>query len=168
MDLERYFIGAQHSASKRSILNRVLWAGIPFNGPHKLKITAISPESVKVLIPYKRKNLNHLKGLHACVLATGAEYASGLVLLQHLNPKEFRLIMKSMEVEYHYQGKMDAFVNYELPRTEVESQIIEKLKSENKVAFTCQIKVHDKEGNHLCTSHVHWQIKRWSAVTSST
>ncbi len=168
MDLEKHFDAARKSKSRLGILNRILWAGIPFNKPHRLRITELTEERTVIKIPYRRKNLNHLKGLHACVLATGAEYASGLILLQHLNPKNFRLIMQRMEVTYHYQGKMDAAVNYELTKAQVDEEILQKLETVDKVAFTCHVEVHDKEGNHLCTSKVHWQIKKWSAVTVRT
>lgn len=168
MDLEKHFEAARKSKSRLGLLNRILWAGIPFNKPHRLQIVEMTEERVVVKIPYRRKNLNHLKGLHACVLATGAEYASGLVLLQQLNAKNFRLIMQSMEVTYHYQGKMESFVKYELSKERVNTEIQQILESEDKVAFTCHVEVHDKEGNHLCTSKVHWQIKKWSAVTAHT
>lgn len=168
MDLTRHFENARNSAFSLRLLNHMLWRGIPFNKPHRLRITKLEKEGVEVLIPYRRKNRNHIQGLHACVLATGAEYASGLLLLQQLDPTKYRLIMKKLEVEYHYQGKEDALVSFPLSLHEVEQQILRPLETTEAVVHVCQVLVHDKTGNLLCTANVHWQIKPWSKVRTRT
>ena len=137
---------------------------IPFNKPHGLLIQEITPESTKVMIPYKRKNMNHLKGLHACVLITGAEYCSGLVLLQHLPPKSYRLIMKELSVEYHYQAKMESFAQFGLSREELNRQLGEGFQSTGVGDVQCDVSVSDAKGNSICTVTTHWQIKDWSKV----
>ena len=52
------------------LLNQGLSYMIPFNKPHGFKIVKISEEKIRTKLPYKRKNLNHIKGIHACAMAT--------------------------------------------------------------------------------------------------
>lgn len=137
---------------------------IPFNQPHGLKVVKLEPEETIVHVPYKKKNLNHLKGLHACALATAAEYCSGLVLFQYLDPKKYRLIMESIEVQYHYQARMEAAAKFGLQNEEVESSLIQPLASGDPVFYVCQIEVHDSDENHICTVRTNWQIKSWNQV----
>ena len=33
-----------------------------------------------------------------------------------------------------------------------------------KVLVDCEVKIHDKEGNHISTGSVKWQIKSWKKV----
>src|SRR5689334_25303249 len=72
---------AKHSRFFLWLLNRVLGYSIPFNKPHGIKLTAVHDDGVSVRLPYRRKNLNHLKGIHACALATMAEFSSGIALI---------------------------------------------------------------------------------------
>ena len=87
------------------VLNLVLLRVVPFNNQHKLKVLSIGEGEVCVSASYTRKNMNHIKGVHACLLATLCEYATGLSLLLHLSPKEYRVILKNINMTYHYQAK---------------------------------------------------------------
>lgn len=160
------FEKARNSSFQMKKLNFLLHRMIPFNHPHRLKVTKLETDDTRVLIPFIRKNKNHLNGLHACVLATGAEYCSGLVMLQHLGVKDYRLIMKSMDVQYHYQAKMDAVARFGMTKETLESTVIRALKEEGVAAISCDIQVHDIAENHICTVTTHWQIKEWKKVRS--
>lgn len=164
MNISKLIESARKSSWGLWKFNFILQRGIPFNRPHNIRITEIGGDYIVSSIPYIRKNLNHIKGIHACGLATAAEFTSGLVLLMHLNAKEYRLIMESIEVKYHYQAKMQAFAKYSISRQEVERTILIPLKTEESVYVRCEIPVHDKEGNHLCTGYTNWQIKKWTKV----
>jgi len=164
MNTDQLFEKARRSSFSLWMLNRVLYRMIPFNKPHGLKVSALMPEETIVVIPYKKKNLNHLKGLHACVLITGAEYCSGLVLLQHLNPRRYRLIMKDLKVTYHYQAKMEAHASFGLSSEFIEKNVVEQLKNNASADIECQIEVRDSQKNHLCTVVTNWQIKDWQKV----
>lgn len=137
---------------------------IPFNRPHGIRILALSNNSVEVTLPYKTKNMNHLKGLHACGLATAAEFSSGFLLLSRLGIENYRLIMQSLEANYFYQGKTHASAIYNLSEKDLEEKIIQVLKQEEKVNFECSVELKDKEGNHLCDVKTNWQIKKWEKV----
>lgn len=164
LDPETLFEKAKTSKRHLSLLNFGLARMIPFNKPHKFKITEISDWSIKVAIPYKRINFNHIKGIHACALATASEYATGLVLLNRLNPKSYRIIMQKMEMNYHYQAKMDAVVSFEISEEWLNREVIETLKTNESVVVNCEVVSHDTKGNHLTTGNIYWQIKPWNKV----
>jgi len=115
-------------------------------------------------IPLKRKNKNHINGIHACGLATTAEFCSGLVLLRMLNPTDYRLIMQKIEVEYHYQAKHTSNARFELNDAVFKSEILKPLENDGVAFYTCEIPVHDVKGNHVCTAYTRWQIKSWKDV----
>ncbi len=146
------------------ILNIALNSAIPFNKPHRFKVIEVSDNYLKTMLPYKRRNFNHINGLHACALATLSEFTTGLLLASKLDAKEYRLILKTLEMEYHYQGKMGAFAFYEITDDTLERQVIKPLQRQDAIIITCEVKIHDKNNNHLSTGQVHWQIKAWKKV----
>lgn len=146
------------------ILNKVLNRIIPFNLPHNFEILEISDTHIKTKLPFKRKNKNHIGGLHACALATLSEFTTGVMLLTGLDPKRYRLILKTLEVDYHYQGKMDAFASFSTTPAFMEEHIFEPLQKAEAVTLPCEVSIFDKEGNQLTTARVYWQIKDWKSV----
>jgi len=164
----KQLLGAMEAA-KRSpfrmwLLNRMLWTGIPFNAPHRLKVVSLDDDAVHISIPFKRNNKNHLNGLHACVMATASEYASGLALLQKADASRYRLIMQKLEVEYHAQGRQAAVATSRISKEEVEREITGPLASADSVVYPSKAEVHDLDGRHLCTATIYWQLKPWDKV----
>lgn len=155
---------AKTSRFYRWVLNKVLDRIIPFNQPHGFKILEVGDNYIKTFLPYKRKNKNHIGGLHACALATLSEFTTGALLLTELNPKKYRLILKTLEVNYHYQGKMDAFANFTISPEALQEQVFLPLKTVDSVILPCEISIQDQKGNELTTAKVYWQIKEWSKV----
>lgn len=164
VNLNKLFLEAQSSAWGMRKLNFVLHKGIPFNAPHKIKITKLANREATVSVPYIRKNMNHLKGIHACCLATAAEYTTGLVMLNALDPKKYRLIMESIEVKYFYQAKGPVEAVFKIDQQEFDSAIFEPLDRDGVVLYRCDILIHDEKKNHICTGTINWQIKLWSKV----
>jgi acyl-coenzyme A thioesterase PaaI-like protein len=163
--IARAFGRARQSKGRLWRLNLLMWIGIPFNAPHRLSIAKLTLEQVQVRIPFRRSNKNHLGSLHACAMATAAEYSSGLVLLQHVSADEYRLIMTKIEVVYHAQGRTAATAHSELASETVKRHILDPLQGgEDAVMFASMAEVHDLQNRHLCTATVHWQIKRWDKV----
>jgi hypothetical protein len=156
---------AAGSAFYRFLLNRVLARIIPFNAPHHPKIEKIHSDGISITLPYIRKNLNHLKGLHACALAALSEYTCGLQLVREFPATKYRLIMKELKMTYHYQGKISAVANFTLSKVEIKI-LKQELEKHEAVFRTFVIETHDVKGNHLCTAEVMWQLKRWEAVRS--
>jgi acyl-coenzyme A thioesterase PaaI-like protein len=155
---------AKHSSFYLKLLNWSLNRMIPFNKPHGFRIISIGDYHLKTLVPYKRKNLNHIRGLHACCLATISEFTTGFLLVSKLDAKKYRLIMQRLEMDYHYQGKMDATAEFSTSGEWFEENIYQPLKTNDAIVIQCEIKIHDAEGNHLTTGKVFWQIKNWSKV----
>ncbi len=154
---------AKRSNFYLAFLNIALLRAVPFNKPHGLKITSVHDDGVTIFLPYKRKNLNHLKGIHACALATLAEYASGISLLICIGT-DYRLIMKTINVTYHYQAKMNVAIALQLEKKMVEEKILTPLQTNDSVVFENKVEVYDVRRNHICTTVVQWQIKKWAKV----
>lgn len=155
---------AKHSTFWLWVLNRALPRVVPFNGPHRFRVVEIGDNHLRTLLPYRRSNFNHIRGLHACALATISEFVTGFMLLSRLDIKKYRLIMKRIEMDYHFQGKMDAYAAFQISPEWLKQQITDPLQSQEAVVVPCEVKIHDEKGNHLTTGKVFWQIKDWSKV----
>ena len=155
---------AKTSSFYRWILNWALARMIPFNKPHGFKVVEVGDHHLRTIIPYKKSNFNHIRGLHACGLATISEFTTGFMLISKLDMKRYRIIMQRLEMEYHYQGKMDAFAEYRLEDSWMEKEIYEPLKTQDAVVLPFEIKIFDANKNHLTTGTIFWQIKEWGKV----
>ncbi len=163
-DLKNILVKAGETPAMLKIINPVLRRMIPFNRPHRLTVTELSSERAIVRIPHRKSNLNHLKGIHALALSTASEYASGLMILRHLGTKDFRLIMKSLKTDYHYQGKTAIDAVFELSEMDVQEKILSQLDEDGKTDFLCEIVTFDQNQNHISTTTCDWQIKKWDRV----
>src|SRR6187399_3263209 len=152
---------ARTSAFYRKLLNWSLDRKVPFNKPHGFEIVEIGDYHLKTRIPYKRKNFNHIRGLHACALATISEFTTGFLLLTKLDGKKYRLIMQRLEMDYHYQGKMDSFAQFSVTPEWLETYVYAPLKSQDAIIVPCEVRIQDGKNNHLTTGKVFWQIKNW-------
>jgi acyl-coenzyme A thioesterase PaaI-like protein len=150
------------------LLNMGLARMIPFNKPHGFRILELGDYHIKLHIPYKRKNFNHIKGLHACALATLSEFGTGLLLISKLGFDVYRIIMQRLEMDYHYQGKTDATAHFEISKEWLQQNILVPLQSQESIVVICEIKIFDAQGKHLTTGKVHWQIKEWKRVKTKT
>lgn len=163
-DVNNILVKARTSSFYRMVLNWALDRMIPFNKPHGFRIIETGPDHLKTLIPYKKRNFNHIRGLHACALATISEFTTGFLLISKLDGKKYRLIMQRLEMDYHYQGKMDAIASFNAPDEWMQAHVYDPLKNNESTVIICEVKIHDTKGNHLTTGRVHWQIKDWQKV----
>lgn len=154
---------AQHSSLALWWFNRVMGWAIPFNQAHGFRVAAIGADSVTVAADYRRRNFNHIRGIHACAIATIGEYAAGLMLMRQFTPRDYRLIMASLEVEYHYQAKqaITAMAAWSPADTE---QCQAELVANGRVMQTMRSHIADRDGHHVATVTTHWQIKSWQQV----
>lgn len=164
IDLTKLLADAQKSGWGLKKLNFVMSRGIPFNKPHGIVVHKVENDTITTKIPYKKKNLNHIKGVHACGLATVGEFCSGLNLLRKIEAKKYRLIMQHLEVEYFYQARKTAYARHTLSDSTVKDEILGTLDSDGVCYHTCKIEIHDEDQNHLCNVFTKWQIKEWSKV----
>lgn len=164
MDISSMLSKARTSRLSRWWLNLLLPWSIPFNRPHGFKVVPLPAGGITVRIPNWRINRNHINGIHACALATAAEMCSGLSLLELLDPRKYRLIMRSLHVDYHYQAKQNALASCNPLATEILEQVVRPLEGQDAVDYTSTVMVNDTSGNHLATGTVTWQVKEWGKV----
>src|SRR5688500_18225780 len=158
-DVNTILVKARHSSFYRTILNWALDRMIPFNKPHGFRIIESGTHNLRTLIPYRKSNFNHIRGLHACALATISEFTTGFLLVSKLDAKKYRLIMQRLEMNYHYQGKMNAYAEFSISEEWMKTNIYDPLKASEAVVVNCQVKIFDEQKNHLTTGNVFWQIK---------
>ena len=146
------------------LLNAITARFVPFNKSHHLRIKYITNQSIIVELPYKKANLNHIKGIHACALATLCEYSTGVVLLTSTDSKLYRVILKNIHMTYHYQAKTAVTAKFELTKEWIDKNIIEPLKTKDAIFSELTVEVYDIANNHICTGLINWQIKLWKNV----
>ena len=164
MNITRIVNKAKKSGLHLKVLNIGLNRTVPFNRPHGFKVIEIGDYHLKTKVPYRKANFNHIRGIHACALATLSEFTTGFLLLTNLDPKKYRLIMQSLSMDYHYQAKMDAYGSFSISEVWLEKMIYKPLESTEKVIVACEVEIHDAENNHISTGKVNWQIKSWDTV----
>jgi len=162
--MQRIIEKAKTSAFHLKMLNFALSRTIPFNKPHGFKLSSLGDHYIEAFLPYKRANFNHIRGIHACALATLSEFTTGALLIFNLDVKKYRLILQSLQVNYHYQCKTDALAKFEINKQWLDQTIIEPLREKDSVLIPCEIKTFDTKGNLVCTATVNWQIKDWEKV----
>jgi acyl-coenzyme A thioesterase PaaI-like protein len=151
------------SALNLKFLSLLMDQTIPFNAPHGFKLQKISPEKVQSIIPYKRKNFNHIKGIHATALATIGEFVAGLCLLMNFKTDEYRFILAELNAKYHYQAKTDITAIAELPTSKL-TLSLKDIKENQKTLIEMRSELYDKQKNHVATVTTTWQIKPWAQV----
>jgi len=150
------------------LLNVGLSRLVPFNRVHSFKVVEITDDSLKIKLPYKKANMNHLRGIHACALATLSELSTGLALMTNLDVKKYRIILKRLEMDYYYQGKMDVYASFSLSEQWMNENIFSPLEISDSTEICCEIKAYDKDENHISTGKVYWQLKAWSKVKTKS
>jgi len=146
------------------ILNILFARVVPFNRPHNFKIVKIDDNLVRTAAPYRRSNHNHIRGIHACALATISEFSAGFLLMQIFLPADYRLIMSRMDIEYKYQAKKRVISESRLSREQIEHDILKPLETASSVDIKMRSDVVDDGGNQVAVAHTFWQIKRWDEV----
>ncbi len=156
----------EEAKDKRGLgrLNFFLWKLIPFNAPHRFKVIKVNPYGIIISLPFIRKNRNHIRGLHACALGALCEYTCGLQLIRLAGEGKYRIILKSLKVDYHYQGKTEVKAQFELNSEWFQEHIEKPLETEESIIQVFEVKVLDQENKLICTGYPEWQIKPWNRV----
>lgn len=155
---------AQASSFYLWLLNRLLGRVVPFNRPHGFAIERIEADRIVTRAPYRRINHNHIRGIHACAIATIAEFSSGLALLSRLDPAKYRLIMSRLEIDYLFQARLEILATTVLDLQQVVQQVIKPLQNADAVSFTQETLVTDRQGHAVAKANITWQIKPWVKV----
>ena len=154
---------ARGRAGKTGFFSRLMQEVIPFNRPHRIKVEEISSKGCKVLLPYRRRNLNHLGTLHACAMATAGEYVSGLNVIESFDISKYRLIMSRLEVDYIRRSIGGCEATSSWPDGMLDS-LKKSLHSEGVATFILTAKLIDSTSEHVATTTTHWHVKAWEKV----
>ena len=146
------------------VLNFVLLRVVPFNKPHNINVIHIGDDEFTLCAKPSKNNRNHVKGIHACLLATLCEYASGLSLLTHISSTEYRIILKTINMTYHYQAKTNVYVTFKMTQQQIDNDIVKPLQTQDAIFREYTVDVYDEQKNHICTGLINWQIKAWKNV----
>lgn len=155
---------AKESAGWLWVLNFVLGRMVPFNRAHGFRIDSIKEGLIRAKGKYKKSNFNHVRGIHACGIATVAEFSAGFLLTANLDPTRYRLIMSKIEVEYLYQAKEDIFSESTLSNERLQNSILEPLNTEDLVLVEMESRIFDTANNAIANAVTTWQIKNWKQV----
>ncbi|MBI3520452.1 MAG: DUF4442 domain-containing protein [Bacteroidetes bacterium] len=155
---------AKQSSFYMWVLNMVLLKTVPFNKPHAIKVIHIGDNELTMRVKNTKPNQNHIRGIHACLLATLCEYVSGLSLLLHFSAKDYRIILKTIHMTYHYQAKTAVYVTFKITKEQIENEILGPLKTQDAIFKEFTVEVYDEDKNHICTGLINWQIKSWNKV----
>ena len=110
------------------------------------------------------EQLQRLPEFHLDSLQRQGIFTTGLLLVSRLDPARYRIIMQSIRMDYHYQGKMDATAEFGIDPSWLEREIYTPLQQQESVLVPCTVLIHDRDGNHLCSGQVSWQVKSWKKV----
>lgn len=146
------------------VLNFLMARSVPFNAPHKFRVVEIGADKIVTHAPYRRRNHNHIRGIHACAIATISEFAAGFLLLTKLDPAKYRLIMSKLDVDYSYQAKEEIFAESQMSDELLNQKVIEPLRESELTSIVMETVVRDGSGNEVAIAHTTWQIKRWDKV----
>lgn len=154
---------AEHSKIQLWLLNRVINYAIAFNKPHGFRATEITSNHVTIFTPYHKKNFNHVRGIHACAIATAGELAAGMILMYHFSPAVYRFILSNMQIEYCYQAKKNITATASLS-IENKMMIVKTLENSEKTTQFVITEVKDEDQKLIATVKTLWQIKLWQHV----
>lgn len=146
---------------KNRILNSALSWAIPFNKGLGIEIITLHPGQVCVRSRPVRRRQNHVGGAHACFLALMGEYPAGLCLAQNFSPKQFRMIIGRLEVEYHKQGRGILTATSLRPETLPSG-------AEDEFWVPMRTEIINEKGERVAECKTEWQLKRWEAVGKSS
>lgn len=99
-------------------------------------------------------------------MATIAEATSGFLLISRLDPRQFRLILQSLNMDYQYQAKTAVKATFDFDQDWWQQNVLAPLKKESKVVVPCTVRIDDMLKNQVATGTAHWQIKDWQQVKS--
>lgn len=145
------------------LLNLVVQHIVPFNKPHAIKIKTIGNNFVETTISYSKKNFNHVKGIHACAIATIGEFSAGLTLMCQFSPRAYRIILSRLEIDYLYQAKKPLIAKAILTEAD-NNNILQTLSSQEKTSQTLITEIIDTDQQKIAFVKSTWQIKDWKKV----
>ncbi len=153
-----------HKKPVLKILEKIFNNGIPFNLPHKFIFKEITDKKIQLILPYIKKNKNHLGGIHACATATLGEYSAGLSLIRRFGSSKYRLIMEELHADYIKQVKEEVIGVVELDEAEKE-RIEKELNETGSCKVDISTNILNQNDEVIAVVQTKWQLKSWNKVT---
>jgi acyl-coenzyme A thioesterase PaaI-like protein len=158
-----YLMKRSESKSGLIAIEKVFAIGIPFNKPHGISFISLSEYESEMVMKKKRSNLNHLGGIHACAIATVGEFTAGILLCKNFEMTSFRVIMKTIHIEYTSQARKSIRAH-----ARIDAVLIDDLKKrivlDGQAEVDLKTYVEDIDGKKIAVVTTEWQLKDWKKI----
>ena len=135
----------------------MLEQGIAFVGRTQVKVLAMEPGYVKMMMPLQ-PNLNHVGTMYAGALFTLAELPGGAIFLTTFDVSKFYPIIKGMDIKFVKPAATDVTVEVKLDLDEAE-KIQETANERGKADYEWECEVKDANGQVVCVSTNRYQLR---------
>ena len=135
----------------------MLEQGIAFVGRTQMKVLAMEPGYVKMMMPLE-PNLNHVGTMYAGALFTLAELPGGAIFLTTFDVGKFYPIIKGMEIKFVKPATTDVTVEVRLDLEEA-AKIQEKAHEAGKADYEWECEVKDANGQVVCVTSNRYQLR---------
>ncbi|MGC4121789.1 MAG: DUF4442 domain-containing protein [Myxococcales bacterium] len=152
-------------AVARKLVGAFLRVASPFNSPLRADVQVWEPGLCRIRVPNRRPLHNHLRGIHACALATAGETPAGLLLLRTFPFSRYRLILKDLSIHYERQARTALVAEADLHADE-RQRIEAGLAAGDAQLVTLETRIDEPAGPRLATVRTTWQVKAWDQVRS--
>lgn len=157
--MKQIFEKARRSSWGLFLLNQAFFWKLPFNRPHGIRIIEVEEVGLTAVLPFRRNNLNHLGTLHACALATLAEFTAGTELWRRLEQKGFRLVMQSLHMTYTAKATETVFAQFGAQMSKEETEALERqLQEKQKASYEAIVVVRTKDGKEVAVGTSQWYL----------
>ena len=136
---------------------KMLEEGIAFVARSKVKVLAMEPGYVKMMMPLE-PNLNHVGTMYAGALFTLAELPGGAIFLTTFDVGRFYPIIKGMEIKFVKPATTDVTVEVKLDLEEAE-KIQATANKAGKADYDWDCEVKDANGQVVCVTSNRYQLR---------
>lgn len=155
-----YLVGKSETKTGLFALQRIFKLGIPFNKPHGISFISLTNNSSCMKMENKRMNHNHLGGIHACAIATIGEFTAGILLSKNFQMSKYRVIMKTIHVDYHKQARTNILSKSEISTKEIHN-LLKGISLNSKAEVDLKTEIYDANKLLVATVCTTWQLKDW-------
>jgi hypothetical protein len=101
--------------------------------------------------------------MHACVLALVGEYSAGLMILRNTGLRDYRIILKHMQVTYEKQAKTNTQGIAKLTDEQI-NLITNELPQSGEIELVIETQIYNHKKERVAVANTHWHLKSWNKV----
>lgn len=131
--------------------------GIPFAGRTEVKVLAMEPGYVKMMMPLE-PNGNHVGTMYAGALFTLAELPGGAIFLTTFDAGRFYPLIKGMDIKFVKPATTDITVEVRLDPEEA-AKVQEEANEVGKADYEWECELKDANGQVVCVSSNRYQLR---------